>query len=391
MEKLTILVIDDNPTNLEVLLEYLEESGFEVAIARSGESALLQIEHIQPDLILLDVVMPGIDGFETCRRFKEKELTREIPIIFITALSDSVDKVKGFLAGGADYITKPFQHEEVLARITAHLRIRQLEQRFQAERAMVNEQQRIITEQQKLIDQQQKSLEELHACKTTFFSFISHDLQRPLDNLLGSTRLIIENLGQLSKEQIREQMIRLQTSAERLYDKHENLITLSKFQLGTLEYAPAPIHLDEIVIYHIIRFTPYAESKKVTFSSSLQENMIAYADDTMVGMVIRNILANAVEFTGIGGGVNITIIQNKEMLEISVTDSGIGMRAEILHQAFQFKTTVRNSSNGHDPKTGLGLVLCKHLVEKNGGKIWLESQPGEGTICSFTLPRHGNK
>jgi len=135
MEKATILIVDDNTTNLNVLLDYLHEQAYKVLIAPNGKRALQQIEHVQPDIILLDVMMPGIDGFETCRRLKANEDTSEIPIIFMTALSDTVDKMTGFSVGGVDYITKPFQHEEVLARVNAHITIRKLQQELEDKNA----------------------------------------------------------------------------------------------------------------------------------------------------------------------------------------------------------------------------------------------------------------
>ena len=128
----TILIVDDNPTNLKVVGDDLKARGFRTAIASNGELALKRARHLRPDLILLDVMMPGIDGFETCRRLKADDTTREIPVIFMTALTQTEHKVQGFAVGGVDYITKPIQHEEVFARITTHLQIRQLTQRLQA-------------------------------------------------------------------------------------------------------------------------------------------------------------------------------------------------------------------------------------------------------------------
>jgi len=138
-----ILIVDDTPTNLEILVDFFSEQGFDVFVAMDGESAIEQIDHARPDLILLDVMMPGIDGFETCRRLKEKNETADIPIIFMTALTETVDKVKGFTAGAVDYVTKPIQHEEVLARVTTHIKLRRLQQHLEekereADRLLLN-------------------------------------------------------------------------------------------------------------------------------------------------------------------------------------------------------------------------------------------------------------
>ena len=146
-----ILVIDDNPTNLGVLVDYLEESGFEIIVARNGEMGLKRAQVAQPDMILLDVMMPGIDGFETCRRLKTDESTFEIPVIFMTALSSTEDKVKGFEVGGVDYVTKPIQYKEVLARVTTHLRLRDLTRKLQGtNQELCRANQKIITLNERL-------------------------------------------------------------------------------------------------------------------------------------------------------------------------------------------------------------------------------------------------
>ena len=141
MEETSILVIDDDPASVHALMEYLHTEGFRTTIAPSGERALQQLERAQPDIILLDALMPGgMDGFETCRRLKANEVTRNIPVIFMTALTDTVDKVKGFEAGGADYITKPLQHEEVLARVNVQLTLRKSQQQLQAQNVLLEKQ-----------------------------------------------------------------------------------------------------------------------------------------------------------------------------------------------------------------------------------------------------------
>ena len=169
-----VLIVDDNLTNLRVLVDALSEDGFNVAVAKSGERALAQLAEILPDLILLDVRMPaGIDGFETCRRLKALEETRDIPVIFMTALSDPVDKVRGFELGGVDYITKPLHVEEVLARVQTHLTLRQLQQQLRQE---------ILT-------------------KDKFFSMIAHDLKNPLVSFLSFAK-ILDNIQNMRTEEV---------------------------------------------------------------------------------------------------------------------------------------------------------------------------------------------
>jgi DNA-binding response OmpR family regulator len=154
----SILIVDDNPTNLDVLLNYLESFGFKVLVAENGESALKRVGYAKPDIILLDVMMPGIDGFETCRRLKADEGTKNIPIIFMTALTDTIDKVKGFEAGAVDYITKPLHHAELMARLTAHLSIRSLQVELQEKNEHL---QQAMSAREKLIKELQQALDNI--------------------------------------------------------------------------------------------------------------------------------------------------------------------------------------------------------------------------------------
>lgn len=291
MDKTTILIVDDNPTDLGVFFEYLEESGFEISVAQSGEGAMRQLAYFQPDLILLDVVMPGMNGFETCRTLKKNKSTRNIPVIFMTALSDSVDKIKGFLAGGADYITKPIHHEEVIVRISAHLTIRRLQRQIREQRELLKEKKATIKKQKASLKKQENQLKELAAHKQRLFSFILHNLQNPLNTLLGFIRVITENIESYSKEDIKSNIERLQASAEHLYGVHENLLTWSAVQQGTLEYSPEPIDIQELAIYHVLLFASNAEEKNITLMSSVKEKILAYADYTMVNIVIQNLVS----------------------------------------------------------------------------------------------------
>ena len=155
-KKGVIVIVDDNPTNLGVLFDFLTDSGFRVLVAQDGESAIQKVEYARPDLILLDVMMPGIDGFETCRRLKAQDSTKDIPVIFMTALSDTEDKVKGFNLGAVDYVTKPVQQEEVKARVITHLTIRNLQKELQAQNLQLQQE---IEEKQKIADSLRKAEE----------------------------------------------------------------------------------------------------------------------------------------------------------------------------------------------------------------------------------------
>lgn len=375
-----ILIIDDNPTNLNVLFEYLEESGFEVSVAQNGRSALEQVAQIHPDLILLDIMMPDLDGFEICRTLKKRVETNEIPIIFMTALTDASDKIKGFLAGGSDYITKPLQYEEVLARITAHLKLRNAEKQKQALQMYIEEQKARLTEKD-------RQIAELIAGKETLFAYISSDLQPPLNALLGFVRVLLENLEHYGKEQISSDLLRVQAAAERLQSQHENLILWSKLQRGGLVLAPGLINVEEIVVYNLIFFAPLAKQKQITLQSSVQNVMLAHADYEMVNAIIRNLLSNALKFTDTGGNVRISAIEHDDEVELFISDSGIGMSAEQVHLLLHHRAAYP-AADDEKKRLGLGLILCKALIERCGGAMKIETQLGTGTTFIFTLPKH---
>lgn len=367
-----ILVVDNDPDNLGVLFDYLDSVGFKVLLVQNSENALIQAESKKPDIILLDILMPGLDGFETCRRLKENDKTRDIPVIFMTALSDTTDKVKGFKMGAVDYITKPFQQEEVLARVNTHLTIRKLQQQLEAKNA--------------LLEEQVEQLSELNASKDKFISMISHDLQSPFSSLRGLIQFTAENLEGYNKSELGNIMDLLGNSTDNLYALIENLLTWSRIQRGVLEHCPQPIDIRDIVTQNINLFTQNAEDKQITFRNLIEERTAVYADFNMVNAVIRNLISNALKFTKSGGRVEFSAKQNGEYVEVSVTDTGIGISKEHLSKLFRIDARYKRLGTDREKGTGLGLILCKEFIEKHGGTIWIESEVDQGSTVKFTLP-----
>ncbi len=361
-----VLVIDDSPTNLKLLFTTLSKAGFQVVSARDGESGVEQAIHMKPDIILLDILMPGIDGFETCRRLKTHKATQDIPVIFMTVLSEPVDKLKGFNVGGVDYITKPLHYEEVLARVNTHL---------------------TIWRQQEQLQEQAEQLQELNASKDKFFSIVSSDLQSPFEELLYFTEFIKENIEDCSRDEIKEIARTLRSSVENLHELLRNLFTWSSVQRGTIEYHPQYIDIREIIGRNLALFKPNAEQKHITLSSLIQGEVPVYADAGMVYAVIRNLISNALKFTEAGGNIKISAAQNKEFVEVSVSDTGIGISEEDLSKLFRIDVKNQRIGTSGEEGTGLGLILCKELIEKNGGNLSLESEVGRGTRVTFTLPK----
>jgi len=359
MHKATILLVDDDPTNLQILLNDLNEPGYKLLISSSGEQALQQVRYVHPDLILLDVMMPGIGGFETCRRLKADDTTKDIPVIFVTALTETADKVKGFAVGGVDYVTKPFQHEEVLARVNAHLTIRC----------------------------QQQQLWELNASKDKFFSIIAHDLKSPLTAFQLYVELLAKHIDTYNKDKIKTFTLSLQETFSNFQTLLENLLTWSRLQQGMLAFHPQQIDIRGLVMSNIRLCMPNAEQKQISLKGTVEEQMKAYADKNMVDAILRNLISNALKFTHPDGEVSISAVQDEKYVTVTVSDTGIGMREEYLSRLFRIDSMRHRSGTAGEKGTGLGLILCKEFVERNNGKIWGESEFGKGSSFKFTLPK----
>lgn len=379
-QEATIFVVEDDPTNLSVLFDYLTAMGFKVLAAQSGESALKKIAYTQPDIILLDVVLPGIDGFEICRRLKTDEITKDIPVIFITSLTEGIDKVRGFDAGGVDYITKPHHFGEMFARLNTHLTIRKQQKQLQ-------EQNLRLQKQNIVVEQQREQLKELNKSKDKFFSIIAHDLKSPLLGFLSFVRLMEEDLEDWNKDQIQKLLGQLRDSAENLSALIENLLTWSRIQRNIVDYLPQSIDIELVVARNIEILTPNAEQKQIMLKNSLQEELSVDVDIHMLDTVIRNLLSNAIKFTEAGGTVEISATHDENTVSVTVSDTGIGIPEEKLPDLFRIDAKSQREGTAGEKGTGLGLILCKEFIEKHGGKIWAESNVGKGTTFTFTLPR----
>ena len=386
--KETLLVVDDTPENLGVLFDYLDLMGFTVLLVQNGENALKQAEENLPDLVLLDIMMPVLDGFEICQRLKANDKTKDIPVIFMTALTDTTDKVRGFQVGGVDYITKPFQHEEVVARIQTHLTLRKLQQELQKKNTILEQYVEMLAEKTVQLDEKNSQLQEANASKDRFFSIISHDLRAPFVGLLGLTQLITDEFDTYEREQLKSIMLKLRKSSESMYALLENLLTWSRIQRGLIEHQPLPLDLQDLVKKNFYLLHSNAGQKQITLSHTIPDQIRVYADEKMVDTVLRNLLSNALKFTYCGGNVHVSVMEESDdMLSIAVTDTGIGMNEENLAKLFRIDAKFTRTGTADEHGTGLGLILCKEFVERNGGRIEVESEVEKGTTFRFTLPR----
>ena len=353
-----ILLVDDNTNNLGVLYSYLDAEQFTVLVSQSGERGVELARREKPDLILLDILLPGMSGFETCAKLKEIPQTAEIPVIFISALTDVDDKVRGFHAGGVDYITKPFQHEEVLARINTHLTIKR----------------------------QREELNRLNATKDRFFSIIAHDLRGPFMGLLGALELLRDSRSDMDEDTTHDLIVNLYETSERTYHLLENLLEWAGSQQRSAKATPRPLAMGEMVRETVNLFHSSADQKNITVSVAIPDDLTAYADRNMINTVVRNLVNNAVKFTPRGGRVSITGTRRGELVEVTVADTGVGMEPSETKGLFSLAGLTSRPGTEGERGSGLGLLLAHDYIIRNQGTLTVESRPGEGSCFTFLVP-----
>jgi two-component system sensor histidine kinase/response regulator len=354
-----VLVVDDSPTNLSVLFNYLNEMGLKVLVAQGGESAVEQVAYERPDIILLDVLMPGIDGFETCRRLKANAATRDIPVIFMTALSDKEDIITGFEVGAVDYIPKPIHQEEVLARITTHL----------------------------MLQRQRVELYKLNATKNKFFSIVAHELKEAFATLVSLSGYLVLSAPEGDIRNIQKAAKMVENSVQNSVKLLENLLNWANIQSGAIEFHPKTIDLQKIVLENIVLLRGTAREKQIKLSHSIAANTFVYTDYNTASMILNNLISNALWFTDKDGEVKVSANVMEHFVEVAVSDTGIGISEQNIRKLFRIDKKFKKSGTAGEHGTGLGLILCKELIGMNGGEIWIESEVGQGTTFRFTLPR----
>ncbi len=354
-----VLLVDDEPRNLMVLSKILKKAGYAVSSAGDGREALDMVLSLDFDLVLLDVMMPEMDGFEVCRQLKLLPRYQEVPVIFITAKAQLESIVEGFELGAVDYVTKPFHARELLARVRTHLRLKQTTAELQV----------------------------ALAAKNKFFSIISHDLKSPINSLSGISSLVLHRGDRADKEELLRYAKNLNDTSRNLSRLLGNLIDWSRMQTGRMEWFPDHIELAPLAQEALSLLAPTAEAKSINLVSEIPPKLIVFADKNMVSAVLRNLVENGIKYTGEGGEVKLHSGGLGDMAEITVTDTGRGIDPEALEDLFRIDVRTSRPGTHKERGTGLGLILCKEFVEVNQGAIRVESQIGKGSQFIFTLPK----
>lgn len=371
----TILVVDDTPANLEMMASELSRHGHDVLVAQGGAEAVERARLVLPDLILLDVVMPGLDGFETCRRLKACDATREIPVIFMTALSDTAQKLTGFSVGAVDYVTKPLDGAEVLARVRTHLTLSALQRQLAAQNLQ-------LLQEIAAREQIQAALKRSNAELEQLAYVASHDMQEPLRMIASYLQLVAQRYQDKLDADGREFIGYAVDGAKRMQALINDLLTYSR--VGTKSRPFEAVDVGQLVDAAVMSLRVAIDECDAQIGHDTLPTVSG--DATQLAQLFQNLLANAIKFRGQAPPqVHIGCEALDADWCFTVRDNGIGIAPEYFNRIFVLFQ--RLHSQREYPGTGIGLALCKKIVERHGGRIWVESSPGQGSVFKFTLAR----
>ena len=345
-----ILAVDDIPDNLLLVQLALEQEGYRVILAHNGESALKQIKQTPPSLILLDVMMPGMDGYEVTRRIRQDKNIPFIPILLVTAREES-SLVEGLDAGADEFVRKPFQIDELQARVRSMLRLKET------------------------IDQREN-----------FVSCLTHDLRTPLVAANRMLDLIAqEAFGGVTGEQ-EEAIANIVSSNQNLLEMLNKLLETHQYELGQKILSFIPVELEQLILDIVTELKPLAEHKGLELQTNLSSKATVKGDRLELRRVFTNIIGNAIKFTD-KGQVEITLSSNKDEVFVKVRDTGIGISPQEQLTVFQRYHQGNHRRSGK----GLGLYLCQQIVHAHEGKITVDSEVGKGTTFTIYLPKLSGK
>jgi signal transduction histidine kinase len=391
----TILIVDDNSTNLEVLSETLTRSGFQVSVAMDGKSAIEQVKYYPPALILLDIMMPGIDGFETCHRLKHDSASQHIPVIFMTALSDTDNKVRGFSLGAVDYITKPFQREEVLARVQVQLKLQNLAQTLEDQNQLLRHEIQQREHAEASLIAAKEAADKANQAKSEFLANMSHEVRTPLNGILGYAQILQTSKNLNEKD--RKGLNIIHQCGTHLLTLINDVLDLSKIEARKMELYSTSFHFPSFLQGVAEIFSIRAEQKKLSFICQFDPDLPhgVYVDEKRLRQVLINLLGNALKFTTHGAVIfNVKIIEKSLKSDLDpartfkirfqIEDTGVGISPEYLEKIFMPFEQVGDLNN-QAQGTGLGLAISQKILALMESRIQVTSHGGEGSVFWFDL------
>lgn len=361
-----VLIVDDVQENIKVIGTFLRRTGIKISIAQNGEQAIKTAESVMPDIIIMDINMPVMDGYQATKIIKSNETTREIPVIIATARAMTEDIIEGYKVGAVDYVTKPINPTELVLKIATQLELR----KKTIELKKTNE-----------------DLQDANYTKDKFVSLISHDLRSPFSGILGLFDVLEKDFDTLEKDEVREYIDALNHSLHGHYNLMENLLKWGNFQIGRFKVNKSSENVYSLIERCMNNFKLSAQNKSIDLTIEGDNPLIFSFDQQMTYSIIHNLISNALKYTNEGGTISVKIDSDERFVLLSVSDTGLGMGQEVIEKLFkpgELRTTpgTRNESG-----TGLGLVLCKEMALKQGGDISVDSKVGHGTTFTIKLPK----
>lgn len=348
-----ILIVDDTPSNVVILIDLLQDEGYIIHEARDGQAAVDMVPTVMPDLILMDINMPRLNGFEACRRLKSSPATKDIPVVFISAWGELDDKINGFRAGGVDYITRPFQVEEVIARVRTHI----------------------------TIARQHRQIMALNKLKDQLVRTVSHDLKNPLTGVRGYTDLLLDEQDPAERQRM---VVLIRRSADRMYRLITNLLDLTRIQEG-LQLERRTVQVSQLIQEALNDFEVQAQARQIQMAMELPNGDLKVSVDPLrMGQVVANLLSNAVKYAR--RQVIVRGEQIEDRLHLSIIDDGPGIPQEMQSRLFEAFYRAPTDTNRKVEGTGLGLSIAQGIVQQHGGIIRLHSVVGEGTMFEVLIP-----
>jgi two-component system sensor histidine kinase/response regulator len=358
-----ILVVDDVASNVLLLKILLSKENFQVCTANCGNMCVEQAKAEHPDLILLDVMMPDISGFDTVVILKKDPELRDIPIIFLTALNNPNDLVHGFQVGANDFLTKPFNKEELLARVMHQI---------------------VLVAAKRMIEQKNRELMDTINNRDKMYSVIAHDLRSPMASIRMVLNLVVASVSpETVGNEFFELLDKANRESEEVHDLLDNLLKWTKSQTGRLNVVLQDLELNDIIPGVVDIFEMIAATKHIKLSYSGLPVKV-HADNDMLKTVVRNFMSNAVKFSPENSTIEIFVTVEGDFAKISVRDHGIGIAADRLDSIFNKGESTYGT--GGEEGSGLGLQLCYDFARKNGGDVMVESEVGQGSTFSVTVP-----
>ncbi len=371
-KEFTILIVDDAEPNLVLLSFVLKEEGFNVLKARDGEEAIQKVQSHEPDLILLDILMPGMNGYEVSKRIKSSEYAA-IPIIFLSALNETESKVDAFESGGVDFINKPFKKEEVIARIKTHLFIRKLQKQKEG--------------RLRLLKDREIELSKLNKKKDELIRMVSHDIKNPLTGIIGMTQILIED-EDIEAEERKEILDLVYQSAEKLFELVKETLDKESNDVQVQDLNIQETDIIEFCKKSAEKFKNKASLKGIELSVKphIDELLVPFDNDKL-STVLEILITNAIRFTLDGGSIEISIEKhNDDHCLLKVMDTGIGISSEILDNFIIQTENEADKESTFDSGLDLGLDIVQRKIKSHNGNIWVSSEEESGTTFYIELP-----